>query len=398
MNVAVIIERTAWCERAALAESTEVGERAGCSESTTLRERAVDTERTGTVERAAANERTEIEERFYQPKGDKHMDKTIDEPHADTINLEVIIGKLDKDLRAAAKAIGRDEARFLVDTYYQLQKDRIRSGLRVRAAEEHTAATVLSWVESQSFLLEKRVATMLDLWSAAHPMGPWLRSVHGVGPVISAGLLANLDIEKAPTVGHFWAISGLDPSKSWNKGEKRPWNASLKRLCFLIGESFMKSGGSDKSFYGPIYKQRKDYEWTKNLRGDYAEQARFTLATKKFVDKSRITKTGSEGDSERQEIVGAKKWYEGAYNAADLSVSPPKGIKPIVREDGLLIGKPGVQMLPPGRIQLRAKRYAVKLFLAHFHNKWYEIHFGCPAPLPYPIAHLGHVHFIEAAQ
>jgi hypothetical protein len=284
--------------------------------------------------------------------------------------LETVIGKLDKDLREASKTISRDAARFLVDTFYQLQKDRIRSGLRARALEEDTASGVMTWVEGQSEILEKRVGTMLDLWSMAHEMGPYLRSIHGIGPIISAGMLAHFDIEKAPTVGHFWAIAGLDPSKRWDKGKKRPWCASLKRLMFLAGDCFVKSAGSDKSYYGPIYKKRKEYEWTKNIAGDYADQCAASLAAKKFGDDT-----------------GAKKWYEGAYNSVDFAASPPKGI--------LLPETPGIPMLPPGRIQLRAQRYAVKLFLAAFHGRWYEIHFGRPAPLPYPIAHLGHVHMID---
>jgi len=50
--------------------------------------------------------------------------------------------------------------------------------------------------------------------------------------------------------------------------------------------------------------------------------------------------------------------------------------------------------LPPAHIHARAKRYAVKLFLSHWHHKAYEFHFGKPPPFPYPIAFLGHAHFI----
>ena len=53
--------------------------------------------------------------------------------------------------------------------------------------------------------------------------------------------------------------------------------------------------------------------------------------------------------------------------------------------------------LPKGHIHARAKRYAVKLFLSHLHGFWYQHHFGVEPPLPYPIAHLGHVHTMEAA-
>ncbi len=46
--------------------------------------------------------------------------------------------------------------------------------------------------------------------------------------------------------------------------------------------------------------------------------------------------------------------------------------------------------------ELERERDAVNLFLSHLHGAWYEQHFQKPPPLPYPIAHLGHVHFIPS--
>jgi hypothetical protein len=45
-------------------------------------------------------------------------------------------------------------------------------------------------------------------------------------------------------------------------------------------------------------------------------------------------------------------------------------------------------------LHARAKRYAVKLFLAHLHEVWYREHYKTAPPIPYPIAHLGHAHYI----
>jgi hypothetical protein len=51
--------------------------------------------------------------------------------------------------------------------------------------------------------------------------------------------------------------------------------------------------------------------------------------------------------------------------------------------------------LPPAQIDAQARRFAVKIFLSHFHAVWYETHHGNPAPRPYTIAHMDHVHEIE---
>lgn len=56
-----------------------------------------------------------------------------------------------------------------------------------------------------------------------------------------------------------------------------------------------------------------------------------------------------------------------------------------------------VGKLPPAHIHARARRWAVKLFIAHYHAEAYFNEYGKEPPLPYPIAILGHdaSHFIE---
>lgn len=261
---------------------------------------------------------------------------------------QISVGRLNNDLRRAARTLSANEARFLVDTYYTLQSNRIRAGNQIRALNESGEPNmVLDWLFGQSDILETQVKNALDKYSKAHPVGEWARSIPGIGPVIAAGLLAHIDITQAPTVGHIWSYAGLDPTKEWKKGQKRPWNADLKTLCWKIGESFVKVSGRENDIYGKVYQERKAYEQAKNEAGEYADQAAAIL------EKKKIGKTTD------------------AYKA-------------------YIVGK-----LPPGHIHARAKRYAVKLFLSHLHDVWYRLEFGKPPPLPYPIAHMGHAHVIE---
>jgi len=51
--------------------------------------------------------------------------------------------------------------------------------------------------------------------------------------------------------------------------------------------------------------------------------------------------------------------------------------------------------LPPAHIHARAKRWAVKIFLAHWHHVAYMIEYKKAPPKPYSLEHLGHVHMIE---
>lgn len=258
------------------------------------------------------------------------------------------IARLTRDLASAAGTLSKNEARFLVDAYYTMQDGRIRADSQVRAlGESQEPHDVLTWLATQNSTLEKQVARALEKYADAHPVGQWAQSNKGIGPVITAGLLAHIDIAKAPTVGHIWRYAGLDPTRKWEKGQKRPWNATLKVLCWKIGESFVKVSGYDDAYYGKVYLQRKALELMNNEALLYKEQAEESLRTKKFGDDTV-----------------AKKWY--------------------------LQGK-----LPPARIHERAKRYAVKLFLAHLHEVWYRHEFSTAPPLPYAIAHLGHAHKID---
>jgi hypothetical protein len=258
------------------------------------------------------------------------------------------ITRLSRDLADAAKLLTPTEARYLVDAYYTIQEYRKASDNQVRAlntsSEPHK---VIDWLADQMESLESQVRRALDKWTDAQPLGVWAKSITGIGPVISAGLLAHIDITKAPTCGHIWRFAGLDPTVEWGKEQKRPWNARLKTLCWKIGESFVKVSGNAKDFYGKIYLERKAQEEAGNSALKFSAQATSAL------EKKKIGK-----DTE-------------AYAA-------------------LIQGR-----LPQAQIHARAKRYAVKMFLSHYHHVAYRLHYNEDPPKPFVIEHLGHAHVIK---
>jgi hypothetical protein len=282
------------------------------------------------------------------------------------------VKRLSKDLRRAAATMTADEARFLVDSYYQMQADRLRTDNQIRAVGDSEPHDTLSWLADNSGLLERNIRSALDVYGDASIVGRWSKSVKGIGPVISAGLLAHIDLEpwrcalraegkscteakphgpacmrqRITTVGHIWRYAGLDPTVTWEKGQKRPWNASLKTLCWKIGESFVKVSGQEDATYGLLYLRRKEYEIRRNESGALAEQAAAKL------EKFRIGK-GTD----------ARKHYEAGH-------------------------------LPPAHIHARAKRWTVKIFLSHWHAVAFRAAFGENAPRPYAITQLMHAHDI----
>jgi hypothetical protein len=258
------------------------------------------------------------------------------------------IQRLTKDLKQASKTLSEVEVRYLVDYYYQLQEDRIRAANQVRQmGETAEPSDVLKWLSENTGILERQIARALDAYTNSRVVGVWARSIVGIGPILSAGLMAHIDITKAPTVGHIWRFAGLDPTVTWGKGEKRPWNSRLKTLCWKIGESFVKVSSNEDDFYGKLYLHRKALEIQRNDAGLFAEQAKAALAAKRY---------GAD-------TIARKKYEAGR--------------------------------LPDARIHLRAKRWAVKIFLAHFHAVAFRDRFGTDAPKPYVLAHLGHVDEIQ---
>ena len=228
------------------------------------------------------------------------------------------------------------------------QRHVIRADAQVRSMmADGEPVDLLLWLGEQMRVLEGQVKAGLDKYSAGHPVGEWARSVTGVGPVIAAGLLAHIDIKKAPTAGHIFSFAGLNPKQKWEKGQKRPWNAQLKCLCWKLGESFVKVQNNENDVYGTLYAERKVKEIAKNEAGEFVVQAEAVLAVKRIGKTTDAFKAYSQGK------------------------------------------------LPPAHIHARAKRWAVKIFLSNLHEVWYEIEYGEPAPAPYPFAQLGHVHKIE---
>ena len=309
------------------------------------------------------------------------------------------VEKLSTDLKRKAQGLSKREARFLVDTYHQMQDQRIRSGNQLMAIGDDQPNEILHWLMEQNHLLESRVKAALKIYAEAHLIGQWMLDITGVGPVITASMLAYIDIERAPTVGHIWRFAGLDPSQkwlgtdkakklvkeTWPRGEemtpeialaiqdgsgvhgekiliqiedgatreeiekflaRRHWNANLKKVCWQLGQSFKYTCNSEASFYGPFYKARKAREQMINARGGFSETASQELKIKRYG-----------------KTTAAYKAYA--------------------------IGK-----LPDARIQARACRWTTKLFLSHLHHVWYLHHYNEEPPKPYAMAMLEHGHYI----
>lgn len=321
-------------------------------------------------------------------------------PEEITTDIEPLV-RLRRDVRKAAEGLTTGQARFLVDTYYQIQQFRIEAAGQARASSvANEPIEFVNWVKGVMTIFEGSIKSALDAYSDAQIPGRWAKSIVGIGPVIAAGLLAHIDIRKAPTAGAIWRFAGLDPSNEWLGAEgarklveelwtgnpttdlitiatrlkrrmdsferlardrktgnitrlsiekaaaRRPWNARLKVLAWKIGESFVKQQNNDDDIYGKLYVRRKAIETEHNDAGHFAEQAAAILKRKR------------------------------------------------IGKDTIAYGHYAQGKLPPAQIHARAKRWAVKLFLAHYQHVAYESTMGTPPPKPYVITHMGHEQYL----
>ena len=251
-----------------------------------------------------------------------------------------------RDVRSMSSDLDSASARNIVDAYYTLQENRMAFAAQARELEKQESPhELVAFMAHNLHLMEKALKFPLERFAEASVAGEWALSMYGIGPVLAAGLSAHVDIAKAPTAGSVWRYAGLDPTQTWEKGQKRPYNAELKTLCWKIGQSFMKFSGKEQCFYGQLYKQDKARRIAKNEAGDYADFAKSILEKKNF----KVNQTRAKLES-------------------------------------------GV--LSDAQIDAQARRFAVKIFLSHYHAVAYQAHHGEPAPRPYIIAHGDHVHEI----
>lgn len=347
------------------------------------------------------------------------------------------VRRLTADMRKAAETMSEAEVRYLIDLYYSTQEQRKRSDNQLRASSaDQEPNTLTQYLAAQVDALEGICNGVLQTIARRTRTGRWCMSLKGISGVLTSGLLAQLDVRKAPSAASFWRFCGQDPSWTWLGKEKaaklyaqvvedhegsrprpqdlldtlakqvntpvvgllerverqtrprtaagpartleevhaaltraqlvnalatRPWNAGLKTLIWKLMDCLVKvQNRDDAPYYCAIYQRRKVHEWERNFAGDFGAQCSEALS--------------------RNLTVLQRPWYSGQYDPAVLRPQWQQGMSPSTWKlpDPM---EGGVPMLPPGRIELRARRIGVKQFLADLHYCLHEEAYGSP-PAP----------------
>lgn len=167
--------------------------------------------------------------------------------------------------------------------------------LLIRKGEDDGPVPLLGWTYRHHWAEEQTLRRGMEAALAHHPAWPWLSSVKGVGVTLAAKLLGRLDIHRAPAPSSFWAYCGLATvpaveyhcdtcglkmsfapgarvtgrhkaggrsrdctgtlkrslgpddgvrmAQSLTRGERAPYDATAKKICYLIGVSLVRAGG-----------------------------------------------------------------------------------------------------------------------------------------------------------
>ena len=340
------------------------------------------------------------------------------------------IARLSRDLRRGAATLGDMEARFLVDTYYTMQENRKRAAGQERAltasGEPHE---IITWLKNQNKVMEGQIRAALDVYTQAHVMGGWMRQVYGIGPVISAGLLAHIKIERAPTVGHIYSYAGI-------AGPVQSDGVTLRRAIYRCrfvepvpeGEipelnlegsrqaQYLYPNGKQEAYFQfvveddephPVIVSSKpriahtDYEfraWSGNRKWEKGEKRPWNTAFKTLCWKAgqSFMKFSNDERCFYGQMYRKRKEWEVDRNESgmfhDLALQRAETVGKAT--DAYSFYSRG--FLPPAHVDAKARRYVVKIFLSHLHEEWYYRHHGKEAPAPYAIAQLGHAHYIAS--
>lgn len=157
--------------------------------------------------------------------------------------------------------------RIVKDVRQMVQRQRIRVSNQLSALERQAdQATDKDKKMMQAWLdvfedIEGRANRDLRraVKGAGMPIYDRLIEIRGIGDIMAARLLAEIDINRADTVSSLWKYSGYGVNAEGKrdrpvKGQKLPYNKELKIAVRLCVESFIKS----KSPYANIYYVEKE--------------------------------------------------------------------------------------------------------------------------------------------
>lgn len=330
------------------------------------------------------------------------------------------LASVSKAVKESMVNISRNDVRYLVDTYYQMQDFRKSLDNQVRSIEqgydkvdennESQQPEALKWIAASFKNDEKQILKMLDAYTDSVGIGRWLKDIIGIGPVISAGLLAYFDINKANHANQFHSYAGLNDNNNPWLGTKGA-SALVKELKELFPDEDPKNI-SDNVLQEIYNRYRRDIVTVRRLSQakdkknqplgyvtwdslqKYLAMPPYNIALKTLCWKigESFTKVSGKEESLYGRLYRQRKAYETAKNeAGDYAEYAAKCLAQKNYGKGTDAYKAYSEgKLPKAHIQQRAQRATVKIFIAHLFDAMYYEKYRKTPPTPYVLQYMGH--------
>ena len=338
--------------------------------------------------------------------------------------------ELEKFNKKVAMSFGNlkdsNQARFTIDSYYQVQDMRINTANKIRADKQglDNSTTNKKEAEEKMALLfyqyamfknnEDNLKKILDTYSDSNYLSRWARETMGIGPVLAASLPAYFDlkIEDDGTcrmhAGSWWNYAGLnDNNIPWlgreaskkiveeaikNNGGKLNEQA-MAEICgkthwkFEHFENFKDCLKKDKNG-NPKLDKNGQRQWNKEAVIRASSVIPYNKKLKEVCWKigTSFHKLCNNPKSLYGRLFKERLQYEleknerGEYAEQAINIAKSKHFSNKEMEQIYLSGK-----LPISHIYTRCERYVTKLFISHAFEAAYYNHYGVMPPQPYAL-------------
>ena len=340
------------------------------------------------------------------------------DPYEVEITLEGL-ASISKTVKESTTKMNRDQARVIIDSYYQIQKVRIAFQNQTRAVvqgydEENVEQLSVTWILRYCENLENQIKKLIQGYAESVPVCRWAMQVKGIGPIFAVSLWCYIDMNICKHANQFLSYAGLNDNNV-------PWLGKEKAES-IVNEAYLECGlaksdplNDDVIIFVASKSGRKfenvlrGFENHKALNGDNNVSDRVTLIrylskppynrnlkTVCYLIGQSFCKVSTRG-SKYGMLYRERRAYETMNNEnlmykdqAERLLSEKNYDKSTPTYKSLSEGK-----LSAAHINQRSLRWATKIFLTHFFEACWINKYHTEPPVIYPIAFQDHVDYIE---
>ena len=358
----------------------------------------------------------EPEQETLEVEEDIAFSTKLYDPHKTEVTLEGL-ATISKDVKESVVTMSRDQARVIIDSYYQVQKVRIAFQNQVRAVsqgydDENVESLAVTWILRYCENLENQIKKLIESYAKSVPVCEWAMANKGIGPIFAVSLWCYIDIDKCKHANQFLSYAGLNDNNN-------PWLGKDKAES-LVNEAYMECGlkkadkvtddvimylanHSGRNFRNIMNGFNKHKESDKSKSSDRVILVKYmskppynaNLKTCCYLIGEAFCKVSNRGSKYGMLYRERKAWETSNNenlmykNQADKLLSEKNYDKSTPTYKSLSEGK-----LSSAHINQRAKRFATKIFLTHFFEACWTDKYHTEPPVIYPIAFQEHVDYI----